>query len=126
MVIATNLTSVCCVYKEKIVKKDSYRRTKRLYKFRKFQYSTWIIKNSDITTYNHRFLFDAFVYSSYFACNLFSQLALDFRTFLINMKMSSSLSKIPGSGMNVFKSNSRIIQNKTYCKILLTLMIYFN
>ena len=53
-------------------------------------------------------------------------LALDFRTFLINMKMSSSLSKILGNGMNVFKSNSRIIQNKTYFKILLTLMIYFN
>ena len=27
MVIATNLTSICCVYKEKIVKNDSYRGT---------------------------------------------------------------------------------------------------
>ena len=27
MVIATNLTSIYCVYKEKIVKNDSYRRT---------------------------------------------------------------------------------------------------
>ena len=42
--IATNLTSVCCVYKEKIVKNDSYRRTYRPYKFRKLQHSTRIGK----------------------------------------------------------------------------------
>ena len=41
--------------------------------------------------------------------NLFSRLALDFRTFLENMKMSSSLSKIFETGINVFKSNSQII-----------------
>ena len=59
MVIATNLTSILLrLFKEKIVKNDSYRRTYRPYKFRKLQYSTWIVKNecnfkknhSDITT----------------------------------------------------------------------------
>ena len=34
-----NLTSVCCVYKEKIVKDVSYRITYRPYKFRKFQHT---------------------------------------------------------------------------------------
>ena len=38
-------------------------------------------------------------------------LALDFRTFLDNMKMSSSLSKILEPGINVFKINSQIIKN---------------
>ena len=37
-------------------------------------------------------------------------LALDFRTFLENMNMSSSLSKILETGINVFKSNYRIIK----------------
>ena len=36
----SNLTSICCVYKEKIVKNDSYQRTYYPYKFRKLQYST--------------------------------------------------------------------------------------
>ena len=45
MVIATNPTSICCVYKEKIVKEDSHRRTQRPQKFRKLQYSTRIVKN---------------------------------------------------------------------------------
>ena len=36
---------------------------------------------------------------------------LDFRTFLENMKMSSSLSKNLETGMNVFKSNSEIKKN---------------
>ena len=44
IVIATNLTSICCVYKEKIAKNDSYRRTERPYKFRKLEYSTRIVK----------------------------------------------------------------------------------
>ena len=38
MVIATNLTSMCCVYKEKIVKNDSHRKALRPEKFRKLQY----------------------------------------------------------------------------------------
>jgi len=37
---ATNLTSICCVYKEKLVKNDSHRRTQRPYKFRKMKHST--------------------------------------------------------------------------------------
>ena len=43
--IATKLTSICCVYKEKIVKNGSYWRTQRPYKFRKLQHSTRIVKN---------------------------------------------------------------------------------
>ena len=43
--IATNLTSIGCVYKEKIVKNDSQRRTQRPYKFGKMQHSTRIVKN---------------------------------------------------------------------------------
>ena len=39
-------------------------------------------------------------------------LALDFRTFLENMKMSSSISKILETGINVFKINYQIIKNK--------------
>jgi len=35
-------------------------------------------------------------------------LALDFRTFLENLKMSSSISKILETGINVFKSNYQI------------------
>ena len=38
--------------------------------------------------------------------------ALDSRTFLENMKMSSSLSKILETGINVFKSNYKIIKIK--------------
>ena len=38
--IATNLTSICCVYKEKIVKDVSYRITSRPYKLRKLQHTT--------------------------------------------------------------------------------------
>ena len=40
LLIATNLsnlTSICCVYKEKIVKNDPHRRTQRPYKFGKIQ-----------------------------------------------------------------------------------------
>ena len=44
--------------------------------------------------------------------------ALDFRTFLENMKMSSSLSKILQTEMHVFKSNSQIMKNKKYYEIL--------
>ena len=43
-------------------------------------------------------------------------LALDFRTFLKNIKMSSSLSKILETGINVFKSNSQIIKNNNIMK----------
>ena len=39
LLIATNLTSICCVYKEKIVKNDSHQRTQRPYKFGKMQHS---------------------------------------------------------------------------------------
>ena len=46
IVIATNLTSIYCVYKEKIVKNDSYRRPKHPHKFRKLQDSTRILKKS--------------------------------------------------------------------------------
>ena len=45
-------------------------------------------------------------------------LALDFRTFLENMKMSSLISKILQTEMNVFKSNSQIMKNKKYYEIL--------
>ena len=45
MVIATNLTPICCVYMEKIVKNDSYQITLRPYKFRKLQQSTQIVIN---------------------------------------------------------------------------------
>ena len=45
MVIATNLTSICCFYKEKIFKNNSCRRTLRQNKFRKLQYTTQIVKN---------------------------------------------------------------------------------
>ena len=40
-----------------------------------------------------------FVKKKYLAYNLLSRLALDFRTFLENMKMSSSLSKTLESGI---------------------------
>ena len=45
IVVATNFTSICCVYKEKIDKNYSCRRTQNPYKFRKLQYSSRIIKN---------------------------------------------------------------------------------
>ena len=44
-------------------------------------------------------------------------MALDFRTFLENMKLLSSLSKILETGINVFKSNSQIMKNKKYYEI---------
>ena len=44
-------------------------------------------------------------------------LALDFRTFLENIKMSSSLSKTLETGINVFKSNSQIMKNTKYNEI---------
>ena len=50
---------------------------------------------------------------------MFSWLSLDFRTFLENIKMSSSLSKILETGMNVFKSHSQIKESKTYLKVKL-------
>ena len=49
-------------------------------------------------------------------------LALDFRTFLENVKMSSSLSKILKTGINVFKINYQNIKNeKHYSKPTLPL-----
>ena len=39
------------------------------------------------------------------------------RTYLENMKMSSSLSKILETGINVFKINYQIIKNKKYYEI---------
>jgi len=46
----------------------------------------------------------------YFLNNI--SLALDFRTFLESMKMSSSSLKILETGINVFESNYQIIKNK--------------
>ena len=40
LLIATNLTSICCIYKEKIVKNDYYRRTYCPYELRKLQHTT--------------------------------------------------------------------------------------
>ena len=69
LLIATDLTSICSVYKEKIVENDSYQRTKRIvqipFKFRKMQHSTRIVNksilfqtnHSDITNNSHRLLF---------------------------------------------------------------------
>ena len=45
MMIATNLISICCGNKEKIVKNNSYRGTYRPYKLRKLQNLTRIVKN---------------------------------------------------------------------------------
>ena len=76
IVITTNLTSVCCVHQEKLVKHDSFRRMlQHPYKFTNLQFSTHIVNNSiqfqtnlsDIKAFNHQILFDAFVYSSYFS-----------------------------------------------------------
>ena len=58
MVIANNLTSlylICFVCKEKIVKNESYRRTKRSspYKFGKLKHSTRIVKKSIQFQTNH-------------------------------------------------------------------------
>ena len=39
-------------------------------------------------------------------------LALDFRTFQENMKMSSALKKILETGINVLKNNYQIIKNQ--------------
>ena len=76
--IAINLISICsCVYKEKIVKNDLYRRTKRPYKVKKLQ-STRIVKNSikfqtnhsDITTYSHWLFFAVSLYLFHFSQTL--------------------------------------------------------
>ena len=72
--IATNLTSICCVYKEKIVQDVSYRITWRPYKLRKLQHATKTVKksikfqtnHSDITTYSHLLSFATYVYIRYF------------------------------------------------------------
>ena len=45
---------------------------------------------------------------------------MDLRTFLENIKMSSSLSTIRETGINVFKSNYQIIKNKKYYEISTT------
>ena len=55
-------------------------------------------------------------YSDFVFLNNISR-ALDFPTFLENMKLSSSLSKILETGINVFKSNSQIMKNSKYYKI---------
>ena len=76
-----------------------------------------ISNHSDITNNSHRLFFDAFVNSCYFWFWFFFVnnilLALDFRTFLENMKMSSSKSKILEAWIKVFKSNSNIMKNTT-------------
>ena len=38
------------VYKEKIIKNDSHRRTQRPYKFEKMQHSTWIVKTNQFNS----------------------------------------------------------------------------
>ena len=50
-------------------------------------------------------------------------LALDFRTFLVNMKMSSSESKILEIGINVFKRNCQFIKVK---KNVMKYQLYMN
>ena len=47
-------------------------------------------------------------------------MALDFRTFFENMKMSPSLLKILKTGINVLKSNYQIIKYKKYYEISTT------
>ena len=68
MVIVTNLTSICCVYKKKIVKIHSYPLVHINSESCNIQLGSEKINlfqtiHSDITTYNHRFFFDAFINS---------------------------------------------------------------
>ena len=46
-----NLTSICCGYKEKIVKNDPYRRIQCLFKFRKLQYLTLNQEDDGLITF---------------------------------------------------------------------------
>ena len=62
-------------------------------------------------------IFDFVFLKIIFSIQLFLRLALDFRTFLENMKMSSLLSKILETGINVFKIKIQIIKNKNYNEI---------
>ena len=62
-------------------------------------------------------IFDLFLKKIVFSLQLVSRLALDFRTFMENMKMSSSLLKILEPGINVFKSNSQITKKKIFWNI---------
>ena len=68
MVIATNLTFVCFVCKEKIVKKILILKNERPDKFRKLHYSTGIVKKNYLIPnksfmYSSIFFPDAFVSS---------------------------------------------------------------
>ena len=60
--------------------------------------------------YSWYFIIFLIFINQYFANNFLSQLALNFRTFLENMMMSSSLSKILETELKVFNSNSRVIK----------------
>ena len=66
---------ICWFYMRKLLKRLISKNIASIYKFRKLQHTTRIVKkksilfhanHSDITTYNHRLFFDAFVNSWYF------------------------------------------------------------
>ena len=69
MLMATNFTSTCCVYKKIMVKHNSYQRVQDPYKSTELHYFTQTRDNSikfktnhsDITSYNCRIQFDAFM-----------------------------------------------------------------
>ena len=67
LLIATNLTSICCVYKEKIDKSDSYRIEYRPSQLRKLQFVKKLIYYQTnylhIKTFSHRLFFDVLAYS---------------------------------------------------------------
>ena len=89
MVIATNLNYICCVYKEKFVKNESYRKTQHIHKFRKLQAT----------------------YDSDRKKNQFNSKQI------IWILKPYSLLKILETGINVLKSNFQIIKNKNYYEI---------
>ena len=129
LLLTTNLTSICYFCKEKIVKNDSCWRTQHpiqihkedatfnsdrqkinLFPNKSFRYykqkSLIIFRRIRIQLIFHNILLIWFL-------KKYSAMALDFQTFLENMKKSSLLSKILETGINIFKSNSRMIKKWT-------------
>ena len=110
---ATSLTSICCVYKEKILKTThTEERSVLIYKFRKLLYTTRIVNKSNkfqtnhskITNNSHRFFRGFFLFRGFLA------MKDDIFIFSRNVRKSNA-------SENYFKKKSKILWNINYIRM---------
>ena len=120
MVIATDLTSIWFVYKEKIFKNDSSRINVASIQIQKDAIFHSERKKNQFNTKETIYVLQPIIidFFQYLIFHLiFHGWPLDFRTILENMKMSPSLLEHPRNRNESFQINSFIINNLKYYEI---------